>query len=382
MKKVLLLAVILTVPLLGQKLYQQFDYVSIEGKVMTRGGDPVADCMVELRELASGGVSEHSGDALGGNSSSISPGWGRSNVASVSTDTRNVENLKKVGWAKTDKNGHYKMEGIPVPGDYVLIVKGQKGFKKTQMPLRVDKAAGDLLHVHDLIQDKYIELDRKTKKRLAQADKFLKAGKLDDAEKVLNEIKKEHQDLSSVYVTLGNIYLKKKDYGNAYQSLEKAFQLGEQNPGLCTTMARLSFSKHKFDQTLTYLKPILNLKPDDQNALYLSGVCHYNLHQFKEAKAFFDRYRNQQKKYLNEVNFLYVYGMTEMALKHNVKAAEYLNLAYTKGLKADAGYLKNLAGLYLSTNNKKDGKRILGDLLTKFPQFEGREEAQKVFDSL
>ncbi len=382
MKKVLLLAVILTLPLLGQKLYQQFDYVSIEGKVMTRGGNPVADCMVELRELVSGGVSEHSGDTLGAQDSSVSPGWGRSNVASVSTDSRNVENLKKVGWAKTDKNGHYKMEGIPVPGDYVLIVKGQKGFKKTQMPLRIDKAVGDLFHVHDLILDKYIELDRKTKKRLAQADKFLKAGKLDDAEKVLNEIKKEHQDLSSVYVTLGNIYLKKKDYGNAYQSLEKAFQLGEQNPGLCTTMARLSFSKHKFDQTLTYLKPILNLKPDDQNALYLSGVCHYNLHQFKEAEGFFDQYLKNKKGTSNEVSFLYVYGMTEMALKHNAKAAEYLNLAYKNGLKADASFLKNLAGLYLSVKNNKDAKRILNDLLTKFPQFEGREEAQKVFDSL
>jgi len=382
MRNLLLFVAILTVPLLGQKLYQQFDYVSIEGKVMTRGGNPVADCMVELRELVSGGVSEHSGDALGGNSSSISPGWGRSNVASVSTDSRNVENLKKVGWAKTDKNGHYKMEGIPVPGDYVLIVKGQKGFKKTQMPLRIDKAVGDLFHVQDLILDKFIELDRKTRKKLAKADKFLKAGKADDAEKLLIEVKGQYPDLSSVYVSLGNIYLKKKDYANAYQSLGKAFQLGEQNPGLCMTMARLSFSKHQFDQTLIYLKPILSQKPDNLSAVYLSGVCHYNLHQFKEAKAFFDRYRNQQKKYLNEVNFLYVYGMTEMALKHNVKAAEYLNLAYTKGLKADAGYLKNLAGLYLSTNNKKDGKRILGDLLTKFPQFEGREEAQKVFDSL
>ncbi|NOY23276.1 MAG: tetratricopeptide repeat protein [Acidobacteria bacterium] len=382
MKKVLLFAMILTVPLLGQKLYQQFDYVSVEGKVITRGGDAVVGCLVELRELVSGGVSEHSGDVLSGNNTSVSPGWGRSNVAAVSTGSRNVENLKKVGWARTDSEGHYKMEGIPVPGDYLLIVKGQKGFKKTQMPLRVDKAVGDLFHVQDLILDKYVELDRKTRKRLAKAEKFLKAGKLDDAEKLLNEIKSEHQELPSVYVSLGNIYLKKKDYGNAYQSLAKAFQLGEQNPGLCMTAAKIAFSTHKFNEVLPYLKAILNQKPDDLNALYLGGVCRYNLHRFKEAERFFDRYLKVKKGDSHEVSFLYVYGMTEMALKHNAKAAQYLDLAYRGGLKADANYLKNLAGLYLSVKNKKDAKRILNDLLTKFPQFDGRKESQKVFDSL
>ncbi|RLE18712.1 MAG: hypothetical protein DRJ08_07355 [Acidobacteria bacterium] len=382
MKKIFLFVMVLTVPLLGQKLYQQFDYISVTGRVISRGGTPVAGCLVELRELPSGGVSEHSGDAMSGGDSSVSPGWGRSNVAAVSSGSRNIENLKKVGWARTDKEGHYKMDGIPVPGDYVLIVKGQKGFKKTQIPLRVDKAVGDVFKAQDLILDKYVEIDRKTKKKLKKADKFLKAGKLDDAEKLLNEIKAEHQDLSSVYVSLGNIYLKKKDYANAYQALARAFKLGEQNPGLCMTAARISFSSHKFTETLPYLNAVLDQKPNDLNALYLNGVCHYNLHQFKEAEGFFERYLKVENGQSHEVSFLYVYGMTEMALKHNDKAALYLNLAYQGGLKADASYLKNLAGLYLSTKNNKDAKRILGDLLNKFPKFEGREEAQKVFNSL
>ena len=372
---------ILTVPLVGQKLYQQFDYVSVEGKVITRGGNPVAGCLVELRELVFGGVTQHSTDTMTG-SSVISAGWGRSNVAAVSSGSRDVNNLKKVGWARTDSEGHYKMDGIPAPGDYVLIVKGQKGFKKTQMPLRVDRPVGDLFHVHDLILDKFIEIDRKTKKKLTKADKFLKAGKLDDAEKLLNEVKTEHQDLSSVYVSLGNIYLKKKDYGNAYQSLAKAFQLGEQNPGLCMTAAKIAFSNQKFSETLPYLKVVLDRKPEDLSALYLSGVCHYNQHEFKEAKGYFDKYMKTKKGSSNEVSFLYVYGMTEMALKNNDKAAEYLDLAYKGGLKADAAYLKNLAGLYLSMNNKKEARIVLGDLLKKFPQFKGREESRKVYDSL
>lgn len=382
MKKVLFFAMILTVPLLGQqKLYQQFDYVSVEGKVITRGGNPVAGCLVELRELVYGGVTEHSTDTMTG-SGVISAGWGRSNVGAVSTDSRNVDNLKKIGWARTDSGGHYKMDGIPAPGNYVLIVKGQKGFKKTQMPLRVDRPVGDILHAHDLILDKFIDIDRKTRKKLTKAEKLLKAGKLDDAEKLLNEVKAEYQDLSSVYVSLGNIYLKKKDYGNAYQSLAKAFRLGEQNPGLCMTAAKIAFSSHKFSETLPYLKAVLDRNPDHLNALYLSGVCHYNQHQFKEAKGYFDRYMKIKKGSSKEVSFLYVYGMTEMALKHNEEAAEYLDLAYKGGLKADAGYLKNLAGLYLSVKNKKAAKRVLGELLEKFPRFKGREESRKVYDSL
>ena len=373
---------ILTFPLVGQNLYQQFDYVSVEGKVVTRGGNPVAGCLVELRELVFGGVLEHSTDTVTGSGLISATGWGRSNVAAVSTESRDIDSLKKVGWARTDSEGRYRMDGIPSPGAYVLVVKGQKGFKKTQMPLRVDRSAGDLFHTHDLILDKFIEMDRITKKKLIKADKFLKAGKLDDAEKLLNEVRGEQPDLSSVYVSLGNIYLKKKDYGNAYQSLAKAFQLGEQNPGLCMAAARIAFSSHKFSETLPYLKAVLDRKPEDLSALYLSGICHYNQHKFKEAKGYFDSYMKAKKGSSNEVNFLYVYGMTEMALKHNEKAAEYLDLAYKGGLKADAGYLKNLAGLYLSVKNKKEGKRILRDLLKKFPRFKGREEARQVYDSL
>jgi len=363
MRKSIFITAILLVTVisaLGQNLYQKFDYVTVTGKVMSRGGDPVVKCLVEIRTVNQGG----------------------SEVDVIGTGSRNVSKLDKAGWGRTDEKGIYSIKGIPSPGSYLLVVKGVKGFKKTQMPISVDSGHGKVITVKTLILDKYQDIDSKTRKLLKKSSRLLKKGDLDGAEKLLLEANDRNANLSEVHVSLGNIHLKKKNYKSALAEFSKAFDLGDKNPTLCMTSAKIAFSMKDFNQSAEFIDVFLESNPKDLMGLYLGGLSHFNMKQFKKAEPYFSKYSEIKGAENHDVNFLYVYGMTEDALGHYGNAADLLSKAYKNGWRASPAFLKTLANAYLKQNKKSEAKVILKELLEKFQQFDGRKMVEETYNSL
>ncbi|RLE18713.1 MAG: hypothetical protein DRJ14_02840 [Acidobacteria bacterium] len=363
MRKVLLVTVMVIVTavmLTGQNLYKNFDYVTVQGRVLTRSGEPVVKCLVEIRTVSQGG----------------------GEVDVIGTGSRNVSNLEKAGWGRTDEKGFYSIKGIPSPGNYLVVVKGVKGFKKTQTPVSVGAGQSKVVTVNPLILDKYQEIDSKTRKLLKKSSKLLKKGDFDGAEKLLQEANTRNAGLSEVHVSLGNIYLKKKKYSMALSEFGKAFELGERNPALCMTSAKLAFSLKKFAESAEFADSFLESNPKDLIGLYVAGLSHFNMKQFKEAEPYFKKYATIKGAENHDVNFLYVYGMTENALEHYDAAASLLQKAYQAGWKANPSFLKTLANAYLKQNKKPEAKLILKELLDKFPEFDGRKLAKETYNSL
>ncbi|NOY23277.1 MAG: hypothetical protein GXO70_07190 [Acidobacteria bacterium] len=353
-------SLIAIVSALGQNLYQKFDYITVTGKVMTRSGDPVVKCLVEIRTVSQGG----------------------SEVDVIGTGSRNVSKLDKAGWGRTDEKGVFSIKGVPSPGSYLVVVKGVKGFKKTQMPLSIGSGQSKVVTVQTLFLDKYQDIDSKTRKLLKKSSKLLKKGDMDGAEKLLLEVNSRNGNLSEVHVSLGNIYLKRKKYSDALTEFTKAFELGDKNPALCMTSARIAFSMKKFSQSAEFVDVFLESNPKDLIGLYMGGISHFNMKQFKEAEPYFAKYAEIKGAENHDVNFLYVYGMTENALGHFGKAAENLAQAYREGWRASPVFLETLASAYLKQNKKPEAKVILKELLEKFPQFDGRKMAEETYNSL
>jgi hypothetical protein len=363
MRKSIFITAILLVTVIsamGQNLYQKFDYVTVTGKVVSRGGDPVINCMVEIRTVSQGGS--------------------ESDV--ISTGSRNVSKLDKAGWGRTDEKGIYSIKGIPSPGSYLVVVKGAKGFKKAQIPVSVDSGKGKVVKINDLILDKYQDIDSKTRKLLKKSSNLLKKGDLDGAEKLLLEANSRNANLSEVHVSLGNIRLKRKDYKGALSEFSKAFDLGDKNPTLCMTSAKIAFSMKDFNKSAEFIDVFLESNPKDLMGLYLGGLSHFNMKKFKEAEPYFKKYAEIKGSDNHDVNFLYVYGMTEDALGHYGNAADLLNKAYKNGWRANPAFLKTLANAYLKQNKKAEAKVILKDLLGKFPEFNGRKMTEDTYNSL
>ncbi len=354
------ISLITIISVLGQNLYQKFDYVTVTGKVLTRSGEPVQKCLVEIRTVSQGG----------------------SEVDVIGTGSRNVSSLGKAGWGRTDEKGMYSIKGIPSPGSYLVVVKGVKGFKKTQTPLSIGSGQSKLITVQTLVLDKYQDIDSKTRKLLKKGSKLLKKGDMDGAEKLLLEANSRNANLSQVHVSLGNIYLKKKKYNDALAEFTKAFELGEKSPALCMTSAKIAFSMKKFSQSVEFVDAFLESNPKDLMGLYVGGISHFNMKQFKEAEPYFAKYAKIKGVKNHDVNFLYVYGITEDALGHYENAGELLNKAYRNGWRASPSFLKILANDYLKQNKKSEAKAILKELLKKFPEFDGRKIAEETYKSL
>lgn len=363
MRKFLFVSVICAVSLISavaQDLYKNFDYVTVTGKVVTRSGAPVPECLVEIRTVSQGG----------------------SQVDVMDTGSRNVSNLDKAGWGRTDEKGFYSIKGIASPGSYLVVVKGVKGFKKTQIPLRVDSGDSKLVTVQTLVLDKYQDIDSKTRKLLKKSAILLKKGDMDGAEKLLLEANSRNANLSQVHVSLGNIYLKKKKYAGALSEFTKAFKLGDRSPALCMTSAKIAFSMKKFSESIDFVDAFLESKPKDLMGLYIGGISHFNMKQFKEAEPYFAKYAEIKGAENHDVNFFYVYGMTEDALGQYDKAAEFLSEAYRNGWKANPAFLETLANAYLKQNKKAKAKVILKELLETFPKFDGRKMVEDTYNSL
>ncbi len=360
MRKFLILLMLGVLPLSAQNLFQDFEYVTVTGTVVTPAGDPVVDCNVELRIVSQGGLG----------------------VGVLTSGSRDTTRMKKAGWARTDENGTYKIDGVPVPGSYVVVVKGVKGYKQTQMPVRIDEGTGDAYDAGKLVLEKFKDIDAKTKKLLKKASKALEEGKLDEAETLLKEADARTPELPEVYVSLGNIDLKKKDYKGAYANFKKAFDLGERKPELSRIAAQMAFQFQKFDEALEFLGVVLEADPEDLNSTYLAGVSAYNLQNFELAQKYFQTYLDGKGGVSRDVNFLYVFGMTELALDNLEAATKYLHEAYRFGWKADVGFMKTLANAYIKLDENEEAKAVLKELLDKYPEFEGREQAEKVYESL
>ena len=374
-----LLVLLVGLPAQSQNLYKQFEYVTVEGRVVARDGTPIQDCNVEIRVLSNQGTQmDRTPD-----DDSIPTGWGQTSGNALGTNTFDVNNMKKAGWGKTDKSGHFSIEGIPSPGDYVLSIKGMKGFKKTQMPLRVDNPKDTVMKVPDIVMDPFNEMDSKTKKLLNKAANLLNDGSLEEAESILNEINQRDDSYSEVYVSLGNICMKRKDAAGAYKAYARAFDLGEHNPQICKLLMKFSFGKQEFDRTVSYVEALLVQDPADLNAVYLAGVCHYNLHQFEQAEPYFAHFLEKKGDLARkDPSFMYAFGMTEVALNKPLPASEYLHAAYRLGWKANPEFLKDLANQYIEQKRYDEAKAVLGDLLEKFPEFKGREDVESIYNKL
>jgi len=361
MRKLLALLLVGTLSVSGQNLFKDFDYVTVEGRVVDRSGRAIADVNVEIRIISQGG----------------------SDVTVLTTGIRDETKLDKAGWGRTDENGRYRIQGIPAPGSYLVVVKGVKGYKKAQMPLRIDKSGDKVVQARDLVLDPFgAKTDGKTRKLLKKAASALEKGRLDEAKKLLKEADARQPGLSEVHVSLGNIYLKRKQFAAALKEFKQAFELGEQNPQLSMIAAQLSFQAQAFQDAGRFLDSVLAQQPENLQALYLAGVSHYNLKEFERASEYFSRYLKVKGNAGADVNLLYVYGMSELGRGDEASAAALLQQAYDAGWKGDVQFLKTLANLYIKQKNTEKAKAILKDLLEKFPSFDGREQAEQVYNSL
>jgi hypothetical protein len=241
------------------KLYSNYEYVVVKGKVLTRAGNPVPNVKVNAFQSRNGqGV------------------FGNVNTMENSGDTTS---MPKVSWGRTNEKGEFELKGIPVPGGYFLEIKGVKGYKKVQYPLRIDAGSGDVIDYVVIYLDKFVKISSKTKKMLKKMNNYAEKGNLTKAAAIATKILKKEKNLADPYVILGNLEIQKKNYKEALDNFNKAIANEVDNPKIYYTAAQISFALKNIPKGINYLtsgakaglKKDLNYYQMLFKAYYMSG---------------------------------------------------------------------------------------------------------------
>lgn len=215
------------------KLYTQFEYVVVKGKILTRAENPVPNVKVNIFQ-------ERDGTGV----------FGNINTMNNQGDTTK---MPKISWTRTNENGEFVLKGVPTPGSYFIEIKGVDGFKNVQYPLRIDTGTGFEIDYIRIYLDKYFKIDSKTKKQLKNMNTLFEKGEYQKSAELAKVIIQSESRLPDPYVVLGNFFLKNKNSNEALKNFEKAISNGVDNVEIYRTAAKLSFQLKDLSKVISYL---------------------------------------------------------------------------------------------------------------------------------
>jgi len=216
------------------KLYSQFEFAVVQGTVLTRAGNPVVGVKVNIFQA-------RNGEGVFGN-------------INVMENQGNTTYMPKISWGRTNEKGVFTLKGIPTPGSYFIEIKGVKGFKKVQYPLRIDTGSGELIDYFEIYLDKYVKIDSNTKKMLKRMNKLAGQGELSKAGELAKTIIQKEKSLADPYVILGNCSLNNKELNIALSYFNKAMFYGVDNLKIYITASEIAFKLKNLSKSISYLK--------------------------------------------------------------------------------------------------------------------------------
>lgn len=129
------------------------------------------------------------------------------------------------------------------------------------------------------------------------------------------------------FATLGNAYIRLKEYDKAIEAYDRSIKMGPQNPGihrvyrnLSTTLAKVGRydeavvqlkraislrpqeaeyydilgnilgKAERFEEALPYFEMVLSLKPDDVSVYKSLGICYFAMGEIEKARGYLERY--------------------------------------------------------------------------------------------
>ena len=105
------------------------EFCSVVGTVTDQNGDPVAGIKVEIRFAQTTGTQD-------------SEEFDREDDRPDENALNFTRDRAIFGWGVTDEDGRYEITGVRKPGAFMLIVRGQKKYRRIEAPISIDVAVG------------------------------------------------------------------------------------------------------------------------------------------------------------------------------------------------------------------------------------------------
>lgn len=262
-----------------QPMYMNFDKISIWGHVYDEGQQPLAGIKVEIRLaydpqrkqpeiMGASDIQSHVWDFL------------------FKTLGSNV-----FGWAETDEEGLYRINGIPRPGAYYLLVRHAEDYLQTKVPVVIHKTGAKEFEADIILRARKSAAPLLSKEALKEIAQAKEATAERDTDKAIEHLKKAIEiepEFAETYYNLGIILRQKREIDDAVEHFAKAIECKD-NYGLAFfALGETLHAQKKYSQSNPHLLKYLEVAGEEKNdtvaqAHYLAGTNYLNLKKAKRA---------------------------------------------------------------------------------------------------
>ncbi|NIM58451.1 MAG: tetratricopeptide repeat protein [Candidatus Aminicenantes bacterium] len=262
-----------------QVMYLNFDKISIWGHVYDEGEQPLAGIKVEIRLAYD---SQRKQPEIMGASDIQSHVWD----FLVKTLGSNV-----FGWAESDEEGLYRINGIPRPGAYFLLVRHAEDHLQTKVPVIIHKTGTKEFEADIILRARKSAAPLLSKKALKEIAQAKEANAKRDFDKAIKHLKKAIEiepEFAETYYNLGIILRQRREIDDAVEQFAKAIECKE-NYGLALfALGETLHAQKKYSQSNPHLLKYLEVTGEEEidtvaQAHYLTGTNYLNLKKAKRA---------------------------------------------------------------------------------------------------
>jgi tetratricopeptide (TPR) repeat protein len=267
-----------------QILYMDFDKISVWGHVYDEGGRPLPGIRVEAQlaydpqnkkpeVMGAGDIQDYVWDYL---------------YRTIGTDV--------FGWSETDESGLYRINGVPRPGAYFLLVRHAGDYLPTQTSVVIHKTGAKEFEADIILRARASarHVAKEALQSIAKAKEAMAGKKLDQAIGHLQEAVKLEPQLAEAHYNLGILLRQKGRIDEAVGHFLKAIEFQENYKLALFALGETLQAQKDYVQSSVHLKKFLELSASDTGkttaqAHYLVGVNDFNQKLGKEAVLAFSR---------------------------------------------------------------------------------------------
>ncbi|MFP4082178.1 MAG: tetratricopeptide repeat protein [Candidatus Aminicenantes bacterium] len=136
--------------------------------------------------------------------------------------------------------------------------------------------------------------------RVSMGNCYIKLKQYDKAiqefEFVLDKLEEEKEDLkgnetaASIYASLGELYMDKNDFDRAKDYFEKSIDIDPSDHALSYNVAEILFNSNKIDEAIQYYQLTAEIKPDWPNSYLKLGYCYLNKGEMRKAIDYLNKF--------------------------------------------------------------------------------------------
>jgi Flp pilus assembly protein TadD len=234
---------------------------------------------------------------------------------------------------ETDAEGEYQQ--IVTAGRY-RITASKEGYQGGFMEQTVNAGGPtplpdvELVSRESLMQAALAPIMEKFQK----AGELTRAGKLDEAVAVFQELAAENPDIPEVHFNLGTIYARQEKWAEAEAAFQKTLELQPENTQAAQSLSGVYESLERPDDAIAVMEKLATAHPDDARVQYNLGILYTNQRRVDEAYATL-----QQAERLDPDNVEVHYVLGTLALNQGQSEAAVAHLeTYVQEAAEDAPY--------------------------------------------